>query len=84
MACNSMMFTEREGKTYLLIYEQLVDLDQNPLNFTKDGNYIVWDVNTSTVIANLDQISNLYWEKLSIPNSIYARYQLYEGLTLNQ
>lgn len=84
MASHSMMFTEHEGKTYLLIYEQLVDLNQNRLNFTKDGNYIVWDVNTSTVIANMDQVSSLNWNKISVPNSVYARYQLYDSLTMNK
>ena len=50
-----MMFTENEGKTYLLIYEQLVDINShNKLNYNKDGNYIIWDVNTSTMIANTD------------------------------
>ena len=84
MASHSMMFTEHEGKTYLLIYEQLIDLNQNRLNFTKDGNYIVWDVNTSTVIANMDQVSGLIWNKISVPNSLYARYQLYDTLTVNK
>jgi hypothetical protein len=84
MATHSMMFTESEGKTYLLIYEQLTDAhSQNKLNCNKDGNYIIWDVNTSTMIANLDQISGLNWKKISVPNSIYARYQMYGSLTLN-
>jgi len=78
------MFTENEGKTYLLIYEQLTDVEsQNKLNCNKDGNYIVWDVNTSTMIANLDQIAGLIWKKISVPNSVYARYQMYDSLTLN-
>ncbi len=55
MAAHTMMFTENEGKTYLLIYEQLIDIKTHKsLNLDKDGNYIIWDVNTSTMIANTD------------------------------
>ena len=83
MAVHSMMFTQSEGKTYLLIYQQLIDIiTNNRLNFNKDGNYVIWDVNTATMIANLSEISNLMWKKLSVPNSIYARYQRYNNLTL--
>ena len=28
-------------------------ITNNRLNFNKDGNYVIWDVNTSTMIANL-------------------------------
>jgi hypothetical protein len=52
------------------------------LNFNKDGNYVIWDVNTATMIANLTEVSNLIWKKLAVPNSIYARYQRYNNLTL--
>lgn len=70
-----MNFTENEGKIYLLIYEQLVDVySMERLNCNKDGNYLIWDVNTSTMIANLDLVANLNWKRLSVPNSIYARY----------
>jgi hypothetical protein len=85
MATHSMMFTESEGKTYLLIYEQLTDVyTQNKLNCNKDGNYIVWDVNTSTMIANLDLVSGLSWKKIAVPNAVYARYQMHGNLTLNE
>lgn len=36
------------------------------------------------MIANTDEVSNFIWKKLSIPNSVYARYQRYGSLTLNQ
>lgn len=57
--------------------------NHNKLSYSKDGNYLIWDVNTSTMIANIDEYSNLQWKKLVIPNSIYARYQRYDSLTLN-
>lgn len=80
-----MNFTENEGKIYLLIYEQLVDVyGMERLNCNKDGNYLIWDVNTSTMIANLDLVANLNWKRLSVPNSIYARYLEYENFTLKE
>lgn len=84
MAVCSMMFTKSsEGKTYLLIYEQLVNVaTHNRLNFNKDGNYIIWDVNTCTMIANTDEVSGLFWKKLNVPSSIYARYQRHQSLTM--
>lgn len=68
-----------------MIYEQLTDVySQNKLNCNKDGNYIVWDVNTSTMIANLDLVSGLNWKKISVPNAVYARYQMHGNLTVNE
>jgi hypothetical protein len=56
MAVCSMMFTKtNENKTYLLIFEQLVNVvTHNRLNFNKDGKYIIWDVDTCTMIANTE------------------------------
>lgn len=84
MAVCSMMFTKtNENKTYLLIFEQLVNVvTHNRLNFNKDGKYIIWDVDTCTMIANTEQVSTLMWDKINVPNSIYARYHRYQGPTV--
>lgn len=52
------------------------------VNCNKDGNYLIWDVNTSTMIANLDLVANLNWKKLNVANSIYARYLSYGPFTI--
>lgn len=57
--------------------------NHNKLNYSKDGNYIIWDVNTSTMIANTDEVCSLSWKKIAVPNSIYTRYQRYDYLTVN-
>ena len=77
-----MSFAEYEGKTYLLIFEQLVDAKQNRMNYSKSGNYMVWDVNTSTVIANLDMIRGIIWKKICVPNSIHTKYKIYDSMTM--
>ena len=69
------------GKLYLLIYYQLIDANLNKMNFSNDGKYNVWDVNTSTMIANLDLIASLNWKKFCFQNSIYCKYKFYKDLT---
>jgi hypothetical protein len=80
MACYFMSFAEAEGKTYLLIYYQLVDSNNIRLNHMTESDYIVWDVNTSTIVVNLDLISHIPWRRLNFPNSINSQYQLYTDL----
>jgi WD40 repeat protein len=80
MASYFMSFAESEGKTYLLIYYQLVDSNNIRLNHLTDSDYIVWDVNTSTIVVSLDLISHIVWRRLNIPNSINCRYQIYTDL----
>jgi hypothetical protein len=65
---------------YLLIYYQLIDSGQNRLNFSTDGKYSVWDVSTSTMIANLDLIASLNWKKLCFQNSVFSKYTFYKGI----
>lgn len=81
MAAYSMAFAEGEGKFYLLIYYQLIDCYQNRLNFSTEGKYSVWDVSTSTMIANLDLIGSLNWKKLCFQNSIFSKYIFWKNLT---
>ncbi len=69
------------GKFYLLIYYQLIDANLNKMNFSSDGKYNVWDVNTSTMIANLDLIASLNWKKFCFQNSIFCKYRFYKDLT---
>lgn len=80
MASHFMSFAETEGHTYLLIYYQLVDSNNIRLNHNTDSDYVVWDVNTSTIVVNLESIAGLQWSRLNVPNSINCRYQLYSDL----
>lgn len=80
MASYFMSFAECEDRTYLLIYYQLVDSNNIRLNHSTDADYIVWDVNTSTIVVNLESIANVQWKRLNVPNSIDCRYQLYNDL----
>lgn len=80
MAAYSMTFAEGEGKFYLLIYYQLVDSFQNRLNYSTEGKYNVWDVSTSTMIANLDLVGSLNWKKLCFQNSIFSKYMFWKNL----
>lgn len=53
------------------------------MNFASDGKYNVWDVHTSTMIANLDLIASLNWKKYCFQNSIYSKYKFYKDLISN-
>jgi hypothetical protein len=81
-AAYSMAFAESENKHYFLIYFQILDENQNRLAISSEGdeerNYKVWDVSSSTVIANSALIESIKWKKMYIHNAIEAHYLLHE------
>lgn len=78
-----MAFAEYEGKYYFLIHYQLLDSSQNRLHLSSEGDddksYKVWDVSTSTVIANFHLIDCLTWRKYYIHSFVNCRYQLHNS-----
>jgi hypothetical protein len=58
----------------------LIDNFQNRLNYSTEGKYSVWDVSTSTMIANLDLVGSLNWKKLCFHNSIFSKYTFWKNL----
>lgn len=81
MAAYYLTFLESEGKTYLLIYYQIVDSNQVRINYLTETKYILWDIDTETTVVNFELLNQVLWKKLNFPNSISCRYQLYNSNT---
>lgn len=81
-AAYCMAFAESDSKTYFLIYFQLMDEHQNRLAVVgeeeQERDYTVWDVASSTVIANSALIESIRWKKLYLHNSLAAKYLFHQ------
>lgn len=65
-----MTFDSKEQ--YLMLYYQNIDNMQIRQNYDLKGDYVMWDLETSTQIKIMDKVKSCKWNRVNFPNSIFG------------
>ena len=74
MAIYFMAFST--DNSYLMVYFQRVDNQQVRENRDKNGNYVVWDLNSNNLVTNDTIYNNVQFARNNFPNHVNGRYRL--------